>query len=247
MGFLEYLRSIGFGIHTTVSVREAGRTRIVDLPHQFIVGIRQSDFAGAAGNSTFCDVETNDTGRAFCQNGRAPAVWEFANTGSRQGYLNACYNVRFTAFAYPLGTSDLFCPQTIGIFFTVAPDSLDVQSPPTTFTVYGQGISTEYGMPVVEFWDETGTVVMQTTASEVAPDGTWATGNMPYVDASRVYGGAYTVGVNNAVAGGGYDTIGYASLSVTNSNPPPLPDPDPTPEPDPCSTGTSREGCYQTY
>jgi hypothetical protein len=234
-GFLEFLRSLGFSVHTTISVREAGRTRIVDLPRVILDGFWQRDFAGARGSTTRCDVETNDNGRAVCGGGRAPAIWEFFNFGSRDGFFNPCTGQRVTIFTAPLGTSDIFCPTGIGIFFTAAPDSIDVQSPPATFMVYGQGISAAYGMPVIEFWDETGTVVMQTTATEVAPDGTWARGTTPYIDASRVYGGAYTVGVNNALAGGGYDTVGYASLSVTNSNPPPLPEPEPEPTPTPCN------------
>jgi hypothetical protein len=247
-GFLQFIRSLGFNIHTTISIREAGRTRVVDHPRVIIVGFRQRDLSGAAGNTTYFDVTTNDNGRAAIGGGRAPAIWEFNNLGDGIG-LNACRNQRFTGFTTPLGTTDIFCANTIGIFFTAAPDSIDVQAPPATFTIYGQGISTAYGMPVIEFWNEYGTVVGQTTATEVAADGTWARGNTPYMDTSNMYGGAYTVGINNVVAGGGYDTIGYASLSVTNSNPPPLPEPYPDPTPDPCGVNQNqymeRQPCYE--
>lgn len=249
-GFLEFLRSAGFNIHTTISVFEAGRTRIVDYPQVLVEGRRIRDFSGAAGNITGFGQYTNNNGRTFITFGRAPALWSFINRGDAGGF-NFCQNVETTGFTAPLGTTDIFCPRTIGIFFTVAPDTIDVQAPPASITIYGQGISTAYGMPVIEFWNEYGTVVAQTTATEVAPDGTWARGNIPSMDTSNMYGGAYTIGVNNVVAGGGYDTIGYASMSVTNSNPPPLPDPEPEPTPEPCpySQGPRMEQsvCNETY
>ncbi len=247
---LNFLRSAGFVIHTMVPVREAGRTRLVDHPGVLAIGVHQRDFSGAAGDPSFCDVETDLRGRAPCSGKRAPAIWEFVYWGNRLD-LNYCINHRFVVFAAPLGTHDIICTQTIGIFFTADPSTMDVQAPPPSFTVYGQGISTEYGMPVVEYWDETGTVVAQATAAEVAPDGTWIRANTPYIDPNSTWGGAYTVGINNVLADGTYTTVGYASLSVSNSNPPPLPEPEPYPEPTPEPCPTYRDGsqpvCDVTY
>jgi hypothetical protein len=245
---LDFLRSAGFVIHTMMTVREAGRTRFVDHPGVLTFGIHQRDFAGAAGDPSMCDVETDLRGRAGCPGKRAPAIWEFFYWGNRHD-LNFCINQRFPIFASPLGTHDLVCNQAIGIFFTSSPDTMDVQAPPQSFTVSGQGISTEFGMPVIEYWDQTGTVVAQATAAEVAPDGTWIRANTPALDPNSTWGGAYTIGINNVLADGTYNTLGYASLAVTNSNPPPLPEyyPEPTPEPCPTSEGGPQMECGPVY
>src|SRR5207237_911523 len=112
---INLLRSAGFFIHTLATVRESGRTRIVDHPHVLTNGFHQRDFAGAAGDSRRCDVETDDTGHATCLQGRAPAIWEFTYFGDRSG-LNLCANQHFAVFSAPLATSDIVCTDTIGIF-----------------------------------------------------------------------------------------------------------------------------------
>ncbi len=192
-------------------------------------------------------METDDRGRAGCTFGRAPAIWEFVYFGDRSG-LNLCANQRFPVFAALLTTYDIVCVNEIGIFFTASPDTMDVQAPPSV-TVYGQGISTAYGMPVIEYWDYSGTVVAQATAAEVAPDGTWIRANTPSIDPNSTWGGAYTVGINNVLPDGTYTTIGYAALSVTNSNPPPIPEwsPEPTPEPCPTTYDGPQPVCEATY
>jgi hypothetical protein len=245
---LNFLRSAGFVIHTMITIREAGRTRIVDHPGVLTFGIHQKDLPGAAGDRSMCDVETDDRGRAACSGRRAPAIWEFTYWGNRRD-LSYCINQKFPIFAAPLGTHDLVCNETIGIFFRTDPDTMDVQAPPPAVTVYGQGISTEYGMPSVEYWNESGVVVAQATAAEVAPDGTWVRANTPSIDPNSTWGGAYTVGINNVMADGTYTTVGYASLAVSNSNPPPLPEPYPEPTPEPCPTTYNgpQPVCEATY
>ena len=234
---INFLRSAGFAIHTMYKVREAGRTRTIDHPGVATNGFHQKDAPGAAGDSRRCDVVTDGQGRAGCTRGRAPAIWEFVYFWDGTG-MNLCKNQKFVVFAAPVSTYTIVCEDQIGIFFTASPDTMDVQAPPPSVTVYGQGIDTTYGMPVIEYWDYTGTVVAQATAAEVAPDGTWIRANTPSIDPNSTWGGAYTVGINNVLADGTYTTVGYASLSVTNSNPPPLPEPYPEPTPEPCPTNT---------
>lgn len=241
-GFLEFIRSLGFNIHTTTTYTdEYGRTRVVDYPFVIVIATWQKDFSGAAGNTTYADVETNENGRAPIGGGRAPAIWQFNILGDR-GNFGLCRGSVFNGFTTPLGTTDIFCPRGIAAFFTADPSMIDVQAPPPSVTLTGQGINTTYGMPVIEFWDEYGTLVGQTQAAEVSPDGTWARGTTPAMDPNSMYGGAYTVSVSNAMSDGTYSSIGFASLSVTNSNPPPPPEPEPEPEPQPC-INTQME-CY---
>ncbi|HEX8117824.1 MAG TPA: hypothetical protein VF521_11180 [Pyrinomonadaceae bacterium] len=186
-GLLEFLRSAGFNIHTTLSIRQNGVSRYVDYPRVIVVGNDVRDFAGAAGDTTIFDETTDDRGRKFIAHGRAPALWKFVIVGDTFG-LNACHSTS-GGFVYEtygvsaaLGTVDVACHNTVGIFdFTASPQEMDVQAPPATVTLYGQGLDTTYGMPSIEYWDQSGNVVMQTGAAQVAPDGTWATANVPYI------------------------------------------------------------------
>ncbi|MGB6546711.1 MAG: hypothetical protein WBE97_13925, partial [Candidatus Acidiferrales bacterium] len=43
---------------------------------------------------------------------------------------------------------------------------------PSTETIVGSGFDPTYGMPLVQYYDATGTLVDQETASSVSPDGT---------------------------------------------------------------------------
>lgn len=206
------------------------------------------DFQGAAGTTTFVqDFTTDDRGRYAIGGGRAHALWQFGIVGDRLGF---CHSAIVNGFTAPLGTTEVRCPGTIGIFFTSAPDSIDVQAPPATLTINGQGIDATCGMPTLDFYDENGTIVAQTTATEVASDGTWVSAATPYMDASSYYGGTYTIGVNNAMPDGTSNPVGYAAVWLYNSNPPPPPDPclNQAPSGSPDQPMTQRPACdYNNY
>src|SRR5215213_3762419 len=60
-----------------------------------------------------------------------------------------------------------------GFFFFATPAVVDLQAPPADFMITGSGMSTTYGMPKVQYWDDYGQLLGETTASAVADDGSW--------------------------------------------------------------------------
>lgn len=94
--------------------------------------------------------------------------------------------------------------------FTTSPSSVDLQAPPATMSVSGTGISSAYGMPVVEFYDNNSNFVGRATATAVDPGGTWLQANTP--DLSQVYSGSYQVEVHNVNADASVTLIGVAEV-----------------------------------
>jgi hypothetical protein len=109
----------------------------------------------------------------------------------------------------------------------MSPDVIDINAPPATAALLGQGLSTTYGMPTIEFYDEYGSYYQQTTASSVSADGTWLETSVPSL--SGLYSGVYTMVIVNASPDGSRDVVGTASVWVYGNtySPPPDPDPDP--------------------
>jgi len=159
-------------------------------------------------------------------NGRIIALWTFHRDGGHCGPLDFAFQVRDNM------TCVLPCDLR-GTRFTASPDSVDVNSPPGSITLGGSGLSTQYGMPVAEYYDEYGTFIGQQTASYVAGDGSWL--QSPTPNLSGVYSGVYTVVITNTDWDGSRIVVGTATLWLYgNDMPPPPPDPDPDPDPGGC-------------
>jgi hypothetical protein len=94
--------------------------------------------------------------------------------------------------------------------FAVSPSSIDLEAPPATMSVTGTGISSTYGMPVVDFYDNNSNFIARTTATAVDPGGTWLQATTP--DLSQVYSGNYQVEVHNVKADSSMDFIGIAEV-----------------------------------
>lgn len=103
-------------------------------------------------------------------------------------------------------------PMTGTRLFFASPASVDLQAPPATFTITGETISSAYGMPKVQIYDEYGTFVAETTAYEVAPDGSWLNVSTPNL--SNVYTGMYSIEVANVTPSGTSEVIGAANLET---------------------------------
>jgi hypothetical protein len=156
--------------------------------------------------------------------GITPGIWRLGeNSGDCAGQsLNTLIqpgeslplNCRDQPFAFAF---------TLNPSFTATPSAIDVNSAPASITVNGFGISSDGGMPTVEYYDGNGILVAQVTASEVAADGTQLSASGP--DLSLMTSGSnYILIVRNpdgTVAG---DSLIY----VFDSNIAP-PDPDPGP------------------
>ncbi|HXG67047.1 MAG TPA: hypothetical protein VNO70_18230 [Blastocatellia bacterium] len=156
--------------------------------------------------------------RATISGAKVPGVWRFVasqyagcfETVVRETTVTSGDNVTLPCRATGVGS------------FTASPNTVDVTAPPATGTVYGQGISATYGMPIVAYYSEFGYLVAKQTASSVAADGTWLQGSVPNLDGA--YSGVYTLLIKNKNADGSKTIIGTATINVTGNDPPPPPD-----------------------
>jgi hypothetical protein len=117
--------------------------------------------------------------------------------------------------------------------FTASPSSIDLAAPPATVTLSGVGIDATYGMPLIQYYDSTGSLVASALANTVASDGTWLQGNTP--DLSNAYNGETNVEVSNRLADGTWSyPVGIAPLTIYGGNDPPPLDDGPPPDPEGC-------------
>jgi hypothetical protein len=128
---------------------------------------------------------------------------------------------------------------TFGVVFpfSSSPTLIDLQGPPVTFEMTGENLTTEYGMPYIEYRDPyTGNLVGATTATAVSPKGGWLQATTP--DLSSVYDGVYNILVSNIRADGSLEPVGAATVECTGRpytfEPPPDPGPCGCPPDLPC-------------
>jgi hypothetical protein len=186
-----------------------------------------ADFQYATGSTTGSIEHFNvftATGFKPLPSARVPGVWRFQAFN-----FTGCPGLIGEEREMKLGqTVTLRCfIQTI-FPFNASPSSVDVNSPPATGLITGQGISTTYGMPTVSYFTEAGTLAAEQTATAVGADGTWMQGPVP--DFSTAYNGQYTLLILNKNADGSRTIVGTTSITVTGFYIPPPPEP----EPDPC-------------
>jgi hypothetical protein len=199
-------------------------------------GIRaewRSDRTGAAGNNRAIVATTDQFGDINVPDGRAPADWFFTETSG------PCGGQFLIAGVEKGKIRQLFC-NILGAIkdgFTVAPSAVEAESTPETLTLYGAGVSTAYGMPLIRYFDLNGVLVAQAYAEQVGWDGTWLTGST--TDLSSAYSGEYTVIILNANADGTWQSVGGATVEVFHFVEPP-------PDPDPCGgCGAGGNICSQ--
>jgi hypothetical protein len=197
---------------------------IIRDPFRGVFAQFQSDRPGAAGNNRgpingttdqFGDINVND--------GRAPARWDFRETDG------GCSGQTITLDVEKGKERQLFClfrGFTGG--FNASPSAVEAESTPQTISVYGEGFSAAYGMPLIRYFDLNGVLVAEAYADQVAPDGTWLTGST--TDLSAVNSGQYTLMLCNANADGTWETLGATVVEVFHFVEPP-------PDPDPCGGG----------
>lgn len=130
----------------------------------------------------------------------------------------------FTRFATGSGTlaisTSVACNNVVVIEITnsnialsVNPSTIDLNNPPATVTITGQGFDTIYGMPRVEYFDSNGFLVGSTFASSVSGGGTSLVTNVPNL--AQVYSGTYTIRVTNVTFQGYYSHIvGTATITA---------------------------------
>lgn len=103
-----------------------------------------------------------------------------------------------------------------GFSFFASPASVDLQAPPTDFSISGSGISATYGMPKIQYWDDNGTMLGEATATYVASDGSWLEAITP--DLSSAYSGNWNIHVFNRNSDGSLAHIGTAPVEAYGRN-----------------------------
>jgi hypothetical protein len=100
-----------------------------------------------------------------------------------------------------------------GFTLTAEPEGIDLQNPPESILITGQGIDNTYGPPMIEYFNSYGYLVGSVAAEKIGADGSW--GYAPVPDLSSVYSGSYQVRVTNMTASGYYlNIVGTATINT---------------------------------
>jgi YVTN family beta-propeller protein len=168
--------------------------------------------------------QTDDTGTLFVGNGLVNAYWDFG--GQWTFPCNSSQN--FFLPDVPI-TTDV--PWFAMLCVQVPDMSVDTMNPqfsiagtaPATLTVASSDLTTSAGMPLLYVWNfgaatvQPPTLISETSATAVSPDGTTATFNFPTYNGGRVPAGIYTYGLFNQQSAGP-QSAGHGLLSIGTSS-----------------------------
>lgn len=183
------------------------------------------DFTGGdppRGSTSSFDNTTNGAGVGVSENGRVPAIWHV--TWKTAGPDPRCAGKNGNATAdHPQRTVEVMCFETVGPpgSFSFAQGGTFVFEPSVLYTdnsagsiatISGQGLTSQFGMPVLRYFDSAGTLINHASATAVAPDGTWIRGSIP--DVSQLVPGSYVGAIYNLDSGGNLIFMGTTSLNV---------------------------------
>lgn len=203
----------GFSIHTQNSIDGPMTGRMtVDFGGVDTAGNVINDNGTAHGNTTHFREFTDPRGFYKVNDGRVPARWHFAE------FSGPCRNKSVNDDVTAGKVQDLICIlPNLPFGFSASPTAVDLQSPPASFTITGQGIDATYGMPLIEYYNVGGILVAQVVAASVASDGTWLQANTP--DLSSVFTGSYVIAVRNRTWEGLYEFAGTAPVDAYGRDP----------------------------
>jgi hypothetical protein len=185
------------------------------------------------GTNGTCNGVTDFLSNLQCPDAKIPAVWEFSFVSGPCFGISDATDVDIQ----PGAVVGYVCEIHFQRFF-VTPSSMDVNAPPATVELTGEGIQTTYGMPRIQFVNtETGEIVGTTTASAVSANGTWVQAPIPYL--GFAYSGSYVAVVHNVAADGSFVGVGGDWVDFYGNDEPPPPPPDG----EPCGTGSHPMPC----
>jgi hypothetical protein len=176
------------------------------------------DYTAAGDPSTFRGT-TNALGLIAATGKRAPAKWRFywisggdpaCPIALNQGALQTVglhRNETFTCYITTQQQLDIRENPA-----TISPATFPTQALPAWVTVYGQGFSSQHGMPLVQYYDVNGNLIAQSTASVVAADGSYIQGPTP--DLSQATTGTYVGIAQNVNSDGSLSPVGSGSVDV---------------------------------
>jgi hypothetical protein len=183
----------------------------------------------AVGDASPFQNTTNSAGIGVSANGRVPAMWAVSwISGGPAVCIGAPDDPVFGHFqSNPGRTTEVLCferPASQSLQasqdFGFSPDPVYTDgSSGGTATISGQGFSSQYGMPLLQYYDSNGNLLQQTNATAVASDGSWITAPVP--DISQLQIGAYVGFLYNMDSTGRYIYLGTSSVFVSDPPPPP--------------------------
>ena len=179
-------------------------------PYVQIGATWSSDLPGATGDPAGFLETTDLTGLGSAAGKRAPAEWTFSWKAGGQD-PNCSKTKSFKAEVTINNITDIVCHYVPipdledGPVLGFSPGTLYEARLPLSVTGTAPGISSQYGMPLLQYFDLNGTLIAQTSASSVS-GGNTLTANTPNLSAvpSGIYGGL----IQNAQAGGSYSVVG---------------------------------------
>lgn len=211
----------GFTV-TTLQQCSYGSTTYCPLPGVTLYGWWTNDLPSANGSVySFGPVETC-TGWLCEENGALVYTGQYYQAGARWpaewGFNASCGDT--AGFAFVQGPSvNIECTGNQIRVYSINPDAINPNDPPATTTVSGPGgFTTTYGMPMVQYYDPTGTLQGSAYATSVSSDGTSMTGPTPSINSSAP-SGSYVGIVLNADANYNYDIVGAAVVYVSTTCP----------------------------
>lgn len=187
-----------------------------------VQGLLLSTGSNPTGTVTSFNENHSGVGYLVITGAKVPGTWRMALGPSPSVPGSLCLTYSIVDEGVSLNSEErLYCP---GRFFgfTAAPDLIDVQNPPATVTLSGEGVDDTYGTPVVAFYDSLGNVAASATVSQVNRGKHGSTGvtvNVPSLNLA--YDGYYTVAVHNIMSDGSWDVVGATNMTVYGNPPPP--------------------------
>ncbi len=205
----------GFNVFTTYT--DYTQLQPLPLPDVNISGQVTSELNNTTGNVVeFGPSNTEGYALVVVSGGVTPAYWTFwFDSGSCEGLAATVPSLVVENENFTLNC-DLGDSTTSA--FGITPWEINTYSPPADWTVTGAGISSQYGMPELEYLNGNGAVVATTTATSVEPDGDSMSGATPGL--SGVGNGPFAGLVLNAGPNGTHNVIGVV-VQQLNTPPPP--------------------------
>lgn len=172
--FLRDALAPGFEVRTIERRRTEGGVGVgkVAVPNTLVRGNHMSDlsvggFAVTGNTRSYGWVRTDRSGRYKVSKGRTPATW---NTWYDCGF-GAVFNR--VEVALPAGTIEHDCPSIFLPGFSSSRFEI-AGSEPSTLTLGGSGLRSQYGMPMLDVYDRYGRVIRTLSATSVSSDGSVA-------------------------------------------------------------------------
>ncbi|MGA8438743.1 MAG: choice-of-anchor D domain-containing protein [Candidatus Sulfotelmatobacter sp.] len=198
---------VGFQIHTMDEQDLFGT--LEDSPGINVVMTFQEDINNnPMGFTDYFNLTTDSNGYATAVNAVVPANWLFQENNG------PCSGDRAVATVGNAQTQDLDCI-SVYLAFNVTPTSLYTNQLPAQLQVAGSGMTTTYGMPHVQIFDQAGNKVADVTAKSVTNGGTILTSPTPNLAGTPT--ATYGLEVLNVQSNGSLTPVGAAPVPIIAS------------------------------